>query len=151
MPLGLPDPRPSKAHPDHRAARKKLEKEHDAFENYTMLGMKVGVMALLCAAAVIGEAKYDEHKEKERDRENRERRDRGGDRDRDRDRDRNDRSRGRDRDRRRSNRNSRSRSSNESTRRVRWGTEDDIAAQKYGNPRDYDRHAYDDRRQDRKW
>lgn len=65
MPLGLPDPRPSKAHPEHRGKRKELEKEVSAFESFTSVGMKVGVIALLAAAAVIGEAKYDEHLQKE--------------------------------------------------------------------------------------
>jgi hypothetical protein len=59
--LPIPDPRPSKAHPDHRAKRKEIEREHPHF-NTKELGLKAGVLALLAGIALFPwEKKYDEH------------------------------------------------------------------------------------------
>ncbi|TPX13126.1 uncharacterized protein E0L32_006552 [Thyridium curvatum] len=86
MAPNLPDPRPSKAHPDHREHRKKLEKEHP----FTwMPGVVLGLMGVTLLMNV--------EKDVER-REQRHRRENDEDRDRDRDRDRR-RARDRDRDR----------------------------------------------------
>lgn len=103
----LPDVRPSKAHPEHRAKRKQLEKESPAF-SMQEFGIKAGMMALLAAVACFPWEKElekhekrkaeEEKKEGERDREKKGkdrgglRGDRGGER-RDRDSDRMDRRR----------------------------------------------------------
>lgn len=65
--LTIPDPRPSKAHPEHRAARKAIEAKHpfDAKD----LGLRAGILALLVGVACFPaiKAEHDkEEKEKEK-------------------------------------------------------------------------------------
>ncbi|KAG4439339.1 hypothetical protein IFR05_005151 [Cadophora sp. M221] len=48
--LTIPDPRPSKAHPQHRAARKAVEQEFPHFDAKD-LGLKAGVLALMLGIA----------------------------------------------------------------------------------------------------
>ncbi|KAK0109582.1 hypothetical protein ONS95_002267 [Cadophora gregata] len=48
--LTIPDPRPSKAHPDHRATRKAIEEELPYFDAKD-LGLKAGVLALMLGIA----------------------------------------------------------------------------------------------------
>jgi len=56
-----PDPRPSKAHPEHRAKRKQFENENPHF-NMREAWLKAGVLATMAAvAAYPWEKKYDEH------------------------------------------------------------------------------------------
>lgn len=47
----IPDPRPSKAHPHHRAQRKAIEAEHPHFD-FKELALKAGVLALLAVIAL---------------------------------------------------------------------------------------------------
>jgi hypothetical protein len=54
----IPDPRPSKAHPEHRAARKALEKEHPHFD-IKELGLKAGVLMLLAGVALFPRIKAE--------------------------------------------------------------------------------------------
>jgi hypothetical protein len=56
--LEIPDPRPSKAHPEHRAARKALEKEHSHFD-IKELGLKAGVLMLLAGVALFPKIKAE--------------------------------------------------------------------------------------------
>jgi hypothetical protein len=56
--LEIPDPRPSKAHPEHRAARKALEKEHPHFD-IKELGLKAGVLMLLAGVALFPRIKAE--------------------------------------------------------------------------------------------
>ncbi|PVH78246.1 hypothetical protein DL98DRAFT_590572 [Cadophora sp. DSE1049] len=48
--LTIPDPRPSKAHPEHRAARKAIEEQFPHFDAKD-LGLKAGVLALMLGIA----------------------------------------------------------------------------------------------------
>ncbi len=48
--LTIPDPRPSKAHPDHRARRKEIESQFPHFDAKE-LGLKAGVLALMLGIA----------------------------------------------------------------------------------------------------
>lgn len=93
--LTIPDPRPSKAHPEHRAARKAIEGEFPHFDAKD-LGLKAGVLALMLGIACYPRIKSEqdalEHaaklkgKEKEKERERERRSDvwerRGGERER---------------------------------------------------------------------
>jgi hypothetical protein len=54
----VPDPRPSKAHPKHRAARKALEEEHPHF-GIKELGLKAGILALLASVALFPKIKAE--------------------------------------------------------------------------------------------
>lgn len=57
----IPDPRPSKAHPDARTARKAFERENPHF-NMQEFGMKAGALALLTAVALFPwEKEHEKH------------------------------------------------------------------------------------------
>jgi hypothetical protein len=73
----VPDVRPSKAHPEHRAKRKQLEKEHPAF-SMQEFGIKAGMMALLAAVACFPwEKEVEKHHERRRQEEEGEERKKG--------------------------------------------------------------------------
>jgi hypothetical protein len=60
----LPNPRPAKAHPEHRQKRKEFEKENPHFNMTWNFGMKAGVVALMAALACFPwEKEYDKHVE----------------------------------------------------------------------------------------
>jgi len=57
----IPDPRPSKAHPEHRAQRKAIERENPHFDTKEF-GLKAGILVLLAGIACYPWAKkYAEH------------------------------------------------------------------------------------------
>ncbi|KAL3428296.1 hypothetical protein PVAG01_01805 [Phlyctema vagabunda] len=58
------DPRPSRAHPEHRAKRLAIEREHPAFNNKDGY-YKAGLLALMAGIALFPwEKKHQEHEEK---------------------------------------------------------------------------------------
>jgi hypothetical protein len=79
------DLRPSKAHPEHRAHRKKLERESPAF-SMQEFGIKTGMMALLALVACFPwEKELEEHERRKTEEEERVNGDGGRERGRDED------------------------------------------------------------------
>jgi len=75
MPKVLPvDPRPSKAHPEHREHRKKLEKEHPAFG--WKQGLILGLMGVTIFMNIEKEVEKREQRNKEKEEKEKKRRQR---------------------------------------------------------------------------
>jgi len=81
--LTIPDPRPSKAHPEHRAARKAVEEEFPHFDAKD-LGLKAGVLALMLGIACYPriKAEHDALEKVERDMKRQREKGKGGKRER---------------------------------------------------------------------